>query len=376
MAVQTRSFTKRFNVNGALVALSVVGMLLAGLPIAAAVVSGLTGQGSGPATAYASAPAGQYAVVAQSGLSADTIFIAPVNDPSAVMEIATVPHLDGFYTRGAVSPDGRLLSLIVVDGGTPVAPTASLVVINLETGGSRVVAAQVDTLQSPVWSPDSTFVVATRGGDSAPGTITVLSIPATGSGETAIQTMSGVLGVYPVGYDSIGRLVTVVIDGDGSTVYRDGAHAVHLGNAITRDWELNADGTAIAFVETNLDAGARYLPRVVELEGANAAVTAQALALDTGAQALGSAWRPGAVQPEFGVEPNSPLQGGVSAQTLAGSGGFDVPLGYSRDGRYLAVQHWNGDSFSRPGDVSIEIVSEEGRVVLDSATEFLGWAAR
>ena len=380
MAIQARSFTRRFhlrfNTNSVLIGLSVVGMLLAGLPIAAAVISGITGRGPVASTAYASAPTGQYAVVAQSGVEADTILVAPVYDPDAVIEIASIPHLEGFYTRGAVAPDGRSAALIVVDGGTPAAPTASLVLVNLETGETRSLASSIDTLQSPAWSPDSASVVVTRGGDLAPGTITLLSVPVSGSGEVPLQSMGGVLGVYPVGYDSAGRLVTVVIDGEGSTVYRDGANPVSLGPSITRDWELNADGSAIAYVETNLDQGARYLPRVTSLLESGGVVTAQSLALATDGQALGTTWAPGSNQPVFGVEPGmAPLAGGVMAQTAA-AGGFDVPIAYSSDGKFLAVQHWDGESFDRPGSVSIEIVSEEGRVSLDSATEFLGWAAR
>lgn len=375
MAVQARSLTRRFNFNGILIGLSVAGILLAVLPIAAAIVSGVTGR-AGPQTAYASAPAGQYAVIAQSGIESDTILVTPVHDPSASMEIASVPHLDGFYTRGAVAPDGRTAALIVVDGGTPAEPTASLVIVNLESGETAKVAHEIDTLQAPLWTPDSGTVIVTRGGDNAPGTITLLAVPADGGPEVALQSMGGVLGVYPVGHDSLGRLVTVVIDGEGSTAYRDGAEPVHLGPSITRDWELNADGSAIAYVETNLQQGARYLPRVTSLVGESGGVSAQSLALEANIQALGASWDPSSNEPVFGSEPGTGIESGsVLAQSVA-SDGFDVPLGYSTDGSYLAVQHWDGESFSRPGDLSIEIVSGEGRVRLDSATEFLGWAAR
>lgn len=375
MAVQTRSLTRRLNFNGILIGLTVAGIFLAVLPIAAAIISGVTGR-TGPSTAYASAPAGQYAVVAQSGIEADTILVAPVHDPSAVIEIASVPHMEGFYTRGAVAPDGRSAALIVVDGGTPAAPTASLVRVDLETGESAVLAREIDSLQSPVWAPDSSSVVVTRGGDQAPGTITLLSVPANGGAEAALQFVGGVLGLYPVGFDSLGRLVTVVIDGEGSTAYRNGAEPVHLGPSITRDWELNADGSAIAYVETNLQQGARYLPRVTSLVGEPGGVSAQSMALMSNEQALGASWNPASNAPVFGTEPGT---GGESGSVLAQSmtaDGFDVPIGYSADGRFLAVQHWNGESFTRPGDVSIELVSSDGRVRLDSATEFLGWAAR
>ncbi len=374
MAVQTRSLARRFNFNGILIGLSVAGILLAVLPIAAAIISGVAGN-TGPKTAYASAPAGQYAVIARSGIEADTILVAPVHDPSAVIEIASVPHLDGFYTRGAVAPDGRTAALVVVDGGTPAEPTGSLVRVDLESGATQTIATDIDTLQSPLWTPDSGAVVVTRGGDHAPGTITLLSVPANGGGESALQTMGGVLGLYPVGYDNLGRLVTVVIDGEGSTVYRDGGEPVHLGPSITRDWELNPDGSAIAYVETNLQQGARYIPRVTSLAGETGGVAAQSLAFASNAQALGASWDPASNAPVFGSEPGTGIAGSVLAQSVAADG-FDVPLGYSTDGKFLAVQHWDGESFTRPGDVSIEIVSGEGRVSLDSATEFLGWAAR
>ena len=186
--------------------------------------------------------------------------------------------------------------------------------------------------------------------------------------ETVLETHPRAVAVAPLGFDGEGRLLAVRIDGRGSTLTREGAPIRWLSAHITRDWSLSPDGTQVAFVEANLARGLRYLPRVVSVEG-DGGVSA---ATTTTRQALGSAWAPEGDTPRFGREPNA-SPGSVSAQ---GPGGFDVPLGYSRDGRSLAVRHWSGPSFLTPGTPRLEIVSGSGRQSLTGYTRFFGWSAR
>ena len=64
--------------------------------------------------------------------------------------------------------------------------------------------------------------------------------------------------------------------------------------------------------------------------------------------ALGAAWNPVTGSVEFGIEPGGASEG-VSVQALRDSAGFDVPLGFAPDGSALAVTHWSGEDFTRPG---------------------------
>jgi hypothetical protein len=261
-----------------------------------------------------------------------------------------------------VSPSGTLLALVVAEAGTPAAPEGSLIVVNLETGQRTRVASAIDYLQDPVWTPDSGGVLVVREGEAG---ISLLRANAGGGSTTTVHTYQAT-GVYPVAYTPDDELVTVILDGRGSTALLDGEERVLLSPAITRDWALSPDGTQLGFIETDLSSGVNYLPRTVSLGEANVS----ALAASSDVQALGVAWAPSSGEPSFGFEPGG--TGGVLAQ----SSGFDVPLAYSADGSALAVSHWTGAGFDQPGTARFELLTPSGRIELAGATRFFGWSAR
>lgn len=370
MSISTAAVRRRLTFNTILVTLSIVTAVLAGLPLFAGIANETFGDGTGASTPFATAAPGQYAVFTTAHDTSDEIRVAPAEDPAAAITIASVDHLPGFISRGAVSPDGTRLALVTVDAGRVTAPGASLLVLDLESGDLTRAAIDIDHTQTPVWTPDSDAVIVTRGGDAESGDITVHRIDASADGETPLHSHAGVLGAYPVGYDGDGRLVSVVIDGNGSHIYRDGDHVTTISDNITRDWTLSPGGDELAYIETDTGQGTRYLPHTVSLDD-GAGVLAQSLAPDN--EALGSAWSPAGA--EFGHEPPVASDSDSAfAQTL--DSGFDVPLAYSPDGAHVAVEHWTGSSFSDPGTVSFEIVSADTRQPLPDATRFYGWSER
>jgi len=364
-----------------LVGLTVLAGLVAILPIVGAMVAALAG-GDGspgaPRTAFATAPVGEYAVVARNGQDADVIFVAPASNPDAASEIARIPHLPGFASTGAVSPEGRRLALVAADAGTPARPGGSLYLLDLETAALTRLAIRVDYLQTPVWSPDGRDLVFTRTveGDGAAASVAILRVAVDGSGERQASTFERVLGAYAVGFDPSGRLVTVVIDGRGSTAYRDDSEAAHLSTQITRDWKLSPDGSRLAFIESDTSDGLQYRSSIVSLDGGTAGEVAAQSASGDGGQQLGVAWKPGAPDPTFGREPVAILATeGVSAQAV--TGGFDVPVAFSPGGSGLAVQHWSGPNFGQAGKMSLQVVADDGsRTSFDAFTRFYGWATR
>ena len=57
--------------------------------------------------------------------------------------------------------------------------------------------------------------------------------------------------------------------------------------------------------------------------------------------------------------------------------GFDVPLGWSVDGTYLAVRHFSGTGSRDPGDETLVILGGASTRVEITATSdllFLGWS--
>jgi len=341
------------------------------LPIVCAAF-GVFGNGSGPRTAFASAPPGQYAVIAQTQGTTDIVAIAPADGLAAPKEVAHVSHLDGFGVKGAVSPDGKKVAVVAATGGTATNPSGSLLVIDLASGTSTTLFGGIDPQQTPVWRGDSTAVVVTRDEGSGPITVQFLSVPINGGAPATIDTADSVLGAYGVGFDGQGRFVDVAIDGNGSTVRRGGAALQLISTQVTRDWQLSPDGSQLAFIESSLNGGLHYTGHTVALNGAsNVAFEAQTT---SDGQQLGVAWQPGATQPTFGDEPGGAGRNGVEAQTVGS--GFNIPLGYSHDGSALAVQHWSGPSFENAGQPTLQIDGGGHSTPLNGFTRFLGWTAR
>lgn len=371
MAVSTRSFHRPRDYSRLFIGLAVLAGMVAVAPIAAAIL-GLGGTGVTTRTAFAAAPAGEYAVIGRSEGTNDIIAVAWTDNPGAVTEIARIPHLEGFTSTGAVSPDGKSVAMVTVDGGSRTQPLATLNVVNLETG--RIVRAAENVLpgQSPVWSTNSSEVVAVRipGGNTSAGKIEVLTVGAGGDGEKVLDSYSNAYGVYPLGWVN-GQLVTVVIDAAGSSL-RGLGEKLALSSNITRDWKLSPDGSELAYIEADASNGVRYVARTVALNGA---ARSQALALE--ATALGVAYAPGG-EPRFGLEPGQASAAGLTTQELSTSapGGFDVPLAYSKSGEALVVTHWTGSSFAQAGQPALQLLAGGQRTTYDSYTRFFGWSVR
>ena len=376
MAVSTRTYVRQRDYSKLFIALAVVAAVVAVAPIGAAILGYGTSAVS-PKTAFATAPAGDYAVLGRSDGHADVISVAWASNPGAVTDVARVPHLEGFASSGAVSPDSKHVALVSVDGGSATHPTASLNVVGLDTGLVTRAAADVTPGQTPVWSADGNQIVAVRMVGAADGSSTarVIEVNASGKDERTVAEYKKVLGAYPIGFAGTDKLVTVVIDARGSTLMIGDSAWGQISAGITRDWKLSPDGTQLAFIETVTDGGVRYIARTISLASGPAA-TAQSLSAQV--SALGTAWNPANQTATFGIEPGGTP--GVSAQSLsAGSSseaGFDVPLGFSSDGKNLLVTRYSGTSFEAPGKPVLQLVTPDGRTNYDTFTRFYGWASR
>lgn len=370
----------RGSIAGWLIIGAIIVALMAILPI----VFAIFGAGATPAvtrTAFATAPQGTYAVVARSEEAADVVSVVLASNPSDAIEVGRVPHLPGYSSTGAVAPSGRQLALVAADGGSQAKPRSSVLHLDLESGNLLRIALDVDYLLTPVWRPDGQAVIATRtlqDEESPFATVTLISARVDASGEEEVARFENVLGVYPVGFDPSGQLISVVIDGDGSTAYRGTTAVAHLSEHITRDWQLSPDGTQLAFIETNLDSGLRYIAGYASLDSPGRSGAARAMASGQGQQA-GVAWKPGDRVPTFGPEPGSQATiGGAPIKALTASGkGMDIPMSYAPNGELLVVTNLSGDSFTNPGRPELQVIAASGeRYALTGYTRFFGWSAR
>ncbi|MEO6399065.1 MAG: hypothetical protein ABIP13_11400 [Tepidiformaceae bacterium] len=377
MAITIRSRPARNHLQYVFIGATVLAAFAAVLPIAAGVLAGVGIHGT-TATAFASAPSGQYVVVSRPEDDHDVIAVVPAGGGDAV-EIARVPHLPGFTASGAVSPNGRMLALVTVDGGSPAHPEASLLVLDLQSGEQRHLAQAVDPLQTATWARDGLSLVVTRQLDAgrARPDVRFLRVALSGGAAAELFDVSAPLGAYAVGFDTDGALLSVSIDGAGSHLLRAGAKFQELSAEITRDWRLNADATRLAFVEANLEGGLRYLARTVRVGGGEGAVVEAQSALTSGQQ-LGAAWKPGEDSATFGREPGGAAQSSEIGRAEAQStrSGFDVPLEYAPDGSTLSVTHWTGASYAQPGAASLQLLSGGNRTEMTGFSRFHGWATR
>mgnify|MGYP001419298843 CR=1 FL=1 len=335
MAVSTRHMTRHHDYSRLFIALAVLGGVIALAPIVAA-IAGLGGAGVGARTAFASAPSGEYVVLGRN--------------------------------EGKV--DGKRLALVTVDGGSGSHPVASLNVIDMESGRIVRAAENVVPGQSPLWSADGGDLVFTRmpSGNESQGPIHLLRVSRDGDRERRLREFTSALGVYPVGYDSEGRLVTVILDAAGTSVDREGAERLPLSTNLTRDWKVSPDGLQIAFVDVDATAGVEYIARTARLDGRSVE------SLSAQVSALGTAWNPATNDPSFGVEPGAGDPTGRIQELSAA--GFDVPLGYSASGKALTVNHWSGGSFDEPGRPQLQVIAGNSRVTYEDQTRFFGWSSR
>jgi hypothetical protein len=340
----------------AAVSLVILGSMLFGTP----------GSPGTSRTAFAQAPSGAYAIAVKADDTVDIIDAISLED-GAAYEIARVPHLPGYISHASVSPNGRHLALVVADGGTPGTPIASLQVIDIESGSMLRAGEAIDQLQVPLWMPDSSGVIVTITAPIDPETTAAADVDFWFAGldgaSRLLGKVPGVAGAYPVGFDPEGRFLAVRIDAAGSTLMRDFADVLLLSNTVTREWALSPEGTQLAYLEASLDGGLSYEGRIADIsepKGAIGAVT------DDASGATGVAWAQSAAEPEFGTAP------------LAGdrADGFEVPLEFSEDDRFLALQQWSGPSIEDPGKMTIEVRGPSGTISLDEYARFYGWARR
>ncbi len=347
-------------------------------------LAGVIHRGGGKtAVAFASAPPGDYVIFAHADIHEDIIYAARADRLDSAIEIGRLAHLPQQAIRGSVSPDGKWLAAIVAVEGQPSNPRAALILLDLAAGTTTRLATDVDLLQTPAWNADSSGVLFSRSTRLVPGdeaglvgvTVAVASVDS--GAERAVATADDVLGAYPVGFDAGGAAISIVIDGKGSSIWRDATPLLSISSQITRDWKLSPDGRQLAFIESNVQNGLRYLPKLVALDGSTSTSGAgSVLAASAGGQSLGVAWDPRASGATFGRDGGAVVPvGGVLSQSVGGSG-FDVPLGFAPRASALAVQHWSGPNYTAPGQMEFQLVGPNGRATLADATRYFGWAAR
>ena len=98
------------------------------------------------------------------GATEDVIWLALPADPTQRVELARIPHREGFGIKPSLSPDGTKLAYLSLPESARSAQSsqAEAFVMDLETGATEKIAEAVDLTFAPLWSPDGKLLYMRR----------------------------------------------------------------------------------------------------------------------------------------------------------------------------------------------------------------------
>ena len=324
-------------------------------------------------------------VFAEFGLNADEILIAPAEDPNDRTLIQTVPHASGWgLNPSSQLVNGRSAYTVLPAGVTPNRNSpAELWLLDVDTASATRLARDADLLAAPVLAQDGAVVAYRRTEGS--GAQSLVRVDLETRTRRVLHTDGSSFGLFPVGFDDDGALLFTRLTPDGTDLLRvaDGSAAeliLHASDEIARDWSVAPDGDAVAFVAPLLQAERIVHQTQVIALGDQPSVEAPAASL-SGEQYAPTWRRDGALAigreatDTSGVGPIV-VDGANLSPMAAPSSGFDVPLGWSVVGGYLAVRHFTGSGSQSAGEETLLVIGPAAsRVVVETTSEliFLGW---
>jgi hypothetical protein len=375
------------------------------------------------------------------GAEADIIWSIKPDDPADRVQVASVPHKTGWAITPALSPDGKKIAYnAMTDDGLFPNADAVTYILDLASGKSELVAAGVDLLTTPRWSPDGGLLFLRRNLEEEVTIILLDLREPEENGEPAAEQdkpppvrtvlrrhVSDVLSYIPLGFDAkSATMYFVQIQGGtegGSYLGRYGpatgeavATATAIADAtataapatptpipspsplpgdvflvlsdqIARDYALSPDAGRVAFLVPGLAQG-QFVSRtyVAEIKSKGVSALPSPAGLTLGDQ-LSPAWHPDGKSVAIGQLPGGgepgrvavvPLDGGKPLFLPPPDKGFDQPLSWSPDGKFLAVASFSGDSLGNPGPSRLVFVSVNGqRPAAPEGAEIraVGWLA-
>jgi Tol biopolymer transport system component len=387
-------------------------VFLALVTLAAAAVGGCKGGGgevsptpTGVATRTATATGtavpqeGLRVVYKEFGSEADTVWVATAAEPQKGTKVGAVDHATNVGISASLSPDGKSIAYLVLPTtGGDSALDAQAWLLDMDSGKKRQLTGDLDVAGTPVWSPDGSSIVVLRNGPQGQigQAVSLLKLDVSDGSETVLMHVDDALGLYPISYSPDGSslyFAEIILSGTHfGAVPAAGDSAqllVQASDQVARDWHLSPDGSYVAFLAGQpTDDRIAVRAFVVELvEGAEPQPLSDlAATLDAGDH-FNPVWYPDGERVTLGRTPADgasaaalvSLPGGELEEVTPGPDqGFDVPVGWSPDGDYLAVRSFEGSSAAQPGREHLVIIElGKGReMVADGGNlEFIGWLA-
>jgi hypothetical protein len=317
-------------------------------------------------------------VFAEFGANVDSIYVAPVGKPEERTLIQSVEHAPGWGLNPAAVVAGGITAYTVLP--PEAAPyrdsPAELWVLDVTTANATRLARDADLLAAPVLSEDGDMLAYRRTDDS--GTQAIVRVDLNTRARRVLHSDATAFGVFPIGFDGSGAVLFARLSPSGTDLLRvaDGLPAevlFHASDEIARDWRVAPGGNSVAFLAPELVAE-RVVHRT-QLASLNGSPAMAGPPPTDGGEQFAPAWRwDGALA--IGAAAAPLVVGAAEAVVLpAAESGFDVPLGWSAGGEYLAVRHFDGANSQAPGRETLVVIGNGTRATVESAREliFLGW---
>jgi dipeptidyl aminopeptidase/acylaminoacyl peptidase len=336
-------------------------------------------------------PPGPQLIFAEFGATADRIYIAPPADPTQRTLIATVEHVEGWGLNPAIAAaGGRVAYTVLPPGSRPQGDApAELWLVDVAARSKTRLAGDADLRVPPVFDRAGTMLIYRS--SAAAGQQALVRVDIASGARRPLHTAETAFGIYPVGFARDGALVFATLSQRGTDIYRvrDGeppALLFHASDQIARDWRLSPGGDAIAYLAPELRTE-RIVQRlvVVRLDGADTRPLPGITDAQAAVDQVAPVWTPAGDGVTVGREANPgtsaaaatvALSGGASTALAAPPRGFDAPLGWSPDGRFLAARSFDGATTQAPGAETTVVIAAGGQRRTVTATTdviFLGW---
>ncbi|GMU41057.1 MAG: hypothetical protein AMXMBFR23_19230 [Chloroflexota bacterium] len=348
-------------------------------------VRALTGGEDAPTPAATTAEA--LLVFAEFGPDADRLYLASPATPEQRTLVATIEHATGWGINPAHGTAGHLVAYTVLPPGVPAErdTPAELWVLDLATGEGTRLAQDADLLVAPLFEEDGRVLLYRRSTGTLQELVRVVIEERTRAMVHAEQTT---FGIFPIGYDADGALLFARLSTAGTDVLAveaggEPALRFHASDHIARDWRISPDRRWLSYLapEPALERIV-HRARVVALDGGADAPLA---APSASGEQYGPTWTPDGRALTVGQEAEAAdaaaattlsVEGHDAAALAAPEQGFDVPVAWSPDGRYLAARTFDGVNSVDTGTERAVIIGTDGtRRPVDATTEviLIGW---
>ncbi len=310
--------------------------------------------------------------------SATTLWAARPQRLGEKRLLARLSHKAGYGIAPRLSGDGQRLAytLLPPEAGDD-GPTAQLWLLGLASGERRLLQEGVDLRSPPLWSPQGQRLLFRRSPVDRTE-LWLVDLETNTSGRLVQDDTAW--GLYPFAWAPEGvyyariagqgtELMLAAINGEARPI-------AHLSDGIARDFALSPDAARIVHTAQGRDKS--YSLAVLDLATGDIALMARG-----SNDHYGPIWHPQREAITYSPEaPQGLATLGLAAQdfsTVMASreGGFELPLAWSPDGRYLAVRSFQGASSRSISAERLAILSPEtgARYIVEAKgyAQWVGW---